>query len=244
MSAGSPGAGPQVPRFFPVLVRRVTTEAEDLCRVEVDIGHTPAAGSHRRPGQYVELRLPGSTVVNFFAIASRPGSEDFFEFLIKTGEGLPDQICALHVGDMVEITQAQGRGYSLEGHDGKHILIFAMGTGIAPILSLLSTTVAEPRRYGSITLFYGARTPRHFAGSVELDGLARAGVQIRRIVSRPRPEDRWEGPVGHVQDLLEPEMLEPGPFAVFACGSGAMLESLQQKLAGMGHPAHRPGTNF
>ena len=121
------------------------------------------------PGQYVQIREPGAEKAGIFAIASAPGKDGAFEFLIKEqpasdwspGTGwLTDS----KVGTALEMSQVMGPGFlksddALDGIDT--VLLFAAGSGISPIRSVMES--GKLKDVGSVKLFYGASTPEQMA---------------------------------------------------------------------------------
>jgi NAD(P)H-flavin reductase len=60
-----------MPDWHPATVAQSSPAADGLTDLVLDIEGTPLVGTHRQPGQYVRLRLPGLQE-GLFAIASPP----------------------------------------------------------------------------------------------------------------------------------------------------------------------------
>src|SRR3954466_8896728 len=159
--------------------------AANLTEVDLDARGTPIPASHQRAGQYVKLSLPGKGE-GFFAIASAPGARgEVLELLIKGGSPLADALVALPVGSRVQATSAQGKGFPLETAKGRRLLLFATGSGISAVRSLVGVLLRDRASYGHLSLYFGARTPDAFAYSSELDEWAADGLHVVRTVSQP-----------------------------------------------------------
>jgi NAD(P)H-flavin reductase len=230
------------PTFYPVTLTRRWDEAQDLVGICVALTGTPIAPSFQAPGQYVQLRTPSGRI-GYFAIASRPGEGDHFEFLIKAGGELPDELIGLELGAGFEMTPAIGRGYPIQHHRGKDILLFAVGSGISPIRSLIWYLAAHRDDYAGVTLFFGARTPRHFAYQDEVSSWQKEGVQVVRVVSR---QDRSDAGYvhGYVQNAIKAHPLTPANTVAFVCGMKGMVEAVTEELAELGVPGDRIFQNF
>ena len=231
-------------QFCPVRLTQVHPEAEELLEIAVDLGGTDLAATHTLPGQYVQMKRPGDEKASFIAIASAPGAEDRFEFLLKRGAPLADRIASGAHGDVVEITGAQGRGFPAAAHVGKHLWLFAAGSGISAIRSLIGYVARRRPDYMDVTLFYGARTPRHFAYQDEVAAWEAAGVKVIQTVSRPDADQPWPGATGYVQDHLAAECCPPGEVAVFVCGMKGMNEGIAAELKKIGIAEPVLLTNF
>ena len=230
------------PQFYPVTLARRWDEAQDLVGLHVALAGTPIAASFHNPGQYVQLKLP-SGKVGFFAIASRPGEGDGFDFLVKVGGEIPDELLAMAPGDRLEMTEAMGQGYPIQHHRGKDVLLFAVGSGISPIRSLIWYLAAHRADYAGVTLFFGARTPAHFAYQDELGAWAAGGVQVIRVTSR---EDGTEAGYvhGYVQNAVKAHPLVPDNTVAFVCGMAPMVQDVTAELGALGVPSDRIFQNF
>eukprot|EP00262_Sarcandra_glabra_P016454 TRINITY_DN536_c0_g1_i3.p1 TRINITY_DN536_c0_g1~~TRINITY_DN536_c0_g1_i3.p1 ORF type:complete len:237 (-),score=4.70 TRINITY_DN536_c0_g1_i3:387-1097(-) len=126
--------------------------AESLFHVSIDVSDSAElAMSRTRPGQYLQLRLPDSAKPSFLAIASPPSlaaSDGVFEFLVKSVAGsVAELLCGLRRGNVVELTQAMGRGFDVEEISPPEafptLLIFATGSGIRIGLRIGNLLVLE-----------------------------------------------------------------------------------------------------
>jgi NAD(P)H-flavin reductase len=227
--------------FHSVTLRDRWQETADLVGVCVDLAGTPLAASFQNPGQFVQVRTPAGQL-GYFAIASRPGHERF-EFLLKRGGDAADELIALPLGSRVEMSPASGPGYPIQHHLGKDLLLFAVGSGISPIRSLIWYLAAHRKDYAGVTLFYGARTPEDFPYQEELTAWEQAGMQVVRVVSRAQP-DAQRYMHGYVQEALQQHPIEPSNTVAFVCGMPAMVEAVSQELAQRGVKADRIFQNY
>lgn len=115
------------------------------------------AAEYKIPGQYVQFRLNEATKPLFLAISSAPNNAENaeFEFLIKK---TPDNgwITDAAAGTKVEISQVLGGGFpmaeNLEGFKydfpTQNILLFGVGSGIAPIKAAMESGTYASTEYG------------------------------------------------------------------------------------------------
>lgn len=136
-----------------------------------------------------------------------------------------------------------GQGYPIQHHRGKDILLFAVGSGISPIRSLIWYLAAHRQDYAGVTLFFGARTPKHFAYQDELAAWRSEGVHVVRVVSREDGTDA--GYVhGYVQTAIQAHPLAPENTVAFVCGMKSMVEGVTGELARLGVSTDRIFQNF
>ena len=227
--------------FLPATVLAAADETPRLRLLSVRVPPEVAA-SHRIPGQYLRARAASNTPEAYFAIANPPGG-DRFELLVKRGSAVADALAALGVGDRLEVSRAGGPGFPLATSGGKDLLLFATGSGIAPIHAAVRAIAADRDRYGEVHLFFGARTRHDFAYTGELDALAESRrIRVHRVVSRALDDkDRY---VGYVQERFQAELPEVTDPVVFLAGRPEMVEAATRMLIGAGIPADRIHGNF
>jgi len=227
--------------WFEITVVDRHPSAANLTELDLDARGTPIPASHQRAGQYLKLSLPGKGE-GFFAIASAPGARgEVLELLIKSGSALADALVTLPVGARVQATAAQGKGFALEAARGRRVLLFATGSGISAVRSLIGVILQDRASYGEVSLYFGVRTPDAFAYATELDRWEQAGLRVIRTVSRPG-DTGWQGLQGYVQTHVPLEPLAEA--AAFLCGQKGMVQGVTEALERQGLPRERIFLNF
>ena len=202
-----------------------------------------------RPGQYLTLRatLAGQDLRRPYSICSTP-DDPLLRIAIRHlpgGAFSPHATTALHPGDTIDVLPPQGRfGHAPDPAARRLYLALAAGSGITPILSILSTTLAAEPNSRAI-LLYGSRTTAHilFRGALEdLKDRHLARLTVVHTLSREAQD------IPALSGRLDPARLRallPGladPAAIdqaFLCGPEAMLDSLPATLADLGLPPDR-----
>lgn len=201
-----------------------------LLRVD---GHTFA----HQPGQHVSVRVEqddGSAAYRPYSPVNRPGT-DTLVLAVKRYDG---GLCStwLHErteGDTVTITPPSG---NLQLNDpGRDAVFLATGTGLTPMLALLSQYLDEGT--GRAALLFGERTPQDLMYRATLDRLAasHARATVAYVLSDP-PSD-WAGPAGYVQDHLATALAPLDQPHVYACGVPEMVVDTETILQEHGLPA-------
>ena len=185
---------------------------------------------YKIPGQYAAIGLP-SMKEGYFALANPPG-EKTFSFLIKKSSPLSEKLAGLKKGDLIAMSEIQGKGFAMDRVLKKHVLLLAVGSAIAPIRAALLAMLQNPANYRSFTLYFGALTAGEFAYADEFPDWRKKGVKIIQTVYPPDPS--WKGLGGFVQNHL-PKTL-PTNTAALVCGMEPMVEASKQKLKDLGMP--------
>ncbi|XP_065025781.1 fruit protein pKIWI502-like isoform X1 [Musa acuminata AAA Group] len=203
-----------------------------LFHVSVDVSYAPdLAVSYTVPGQYLQLRVPASDKPSFLAIASPPSfasSRGEFQFLVKRVPGsTADLLCGLGRGDVVELSAVMGKGFQVERISPPDafpaVLIFATGSGISPIRSLIESGFNANER-SDVRLYYGARNLQRMAYQDRFKDWESTGVRVIPVLSQP--DEKWSGERGYVQAAFSrtKEILNPLLTGAVLCGHKQMAE--------------------
>lgn len=187
------------------------------------------------PGQYVNIRVPGSVPARSYSFANPPAEPELMEFFIRMlDDGAMSNYLrgAARPGDAVELDGPFGQ-FFLRPPRGRLIMV-AGGTGLAPMLSILAhlqqTRPAPPR----VTLLYGANRPGELFG---LDRIrAYDWLELRTITLAGGDG----GPQGLVTDLIGADLLDaPAQTDVYLCGPPAMIDAARGAFERLGVPGRR-----
>jgi len=226
------------------------------------------AAEYKVPGQYVQVRPEGDDNAQpiFLAIASPPtaGADEAagptsttFEFLIKKTDN-NDWITDIAPSACVDVSQVLGNGFpTAENMEGfkydfptQNVLLFASGSGIAPIRAAIESGqmgVNPPGKGGrTARLYYGVSTPGDMPYAEKFAQWEMAGFQVVPVVSRPEDaKQEWLGRTGYVQNALEEDGVPvPRNSAALLCGVKGMVESVKDLLSNAGVFEGRIMTNF
>ncbi|XP_022150511.1 fruit protein pKIWI502 [Momordica charantia] len=230
----------------------VEPAAESLFHVSIDVSDAPElAVSHTRAGQYLQLRVPDVDKPTFLAIASPPSlayAEGVFQFLVKSVEGsIAELLCGLKKGDVVQLSQVMGKGFDVDQieppKDYPTVLIFATGSGISPIRSLIESGFSASKR-SDVRLYYGARNLKRMAYQDRFEEWESSGVKVFPVLSQP--ENNWAGETGFVQAAFTraKKVYDPLTTGVILCGQKQMAEEITSILVADGVSSEKILKNF
>ena len=148
-------------KFYPLTVSRVKHETRDAIAVTFAVPPELKSTFAYQQGQHLTLRtlINGEDVRRSYSICSAV-QDDLLRVAIKrTPGGLFSSWAneSLLAGATLEVMPPMGHfNVPLEPDSERHYLVFAAGSGITPILSIIKTTLqAEPK--SRFTLVYGNR---------------------------------------------------------------------------------------
>jgi len=213
-------------------------------------------------GQFVMigLEVDGRPLLRAYSIAS-PNYEEHLEFFsIKVPNGpLTSRLQHLQPGQTVKVSRKPTGTLVL--HDlkpGKHLYLFATGTGLAPFMSVIQDPEAY-ERFEKIVLIHGVRTVAELAYADfiqnELPQNEFFGEEVKeKLIYYPTVTREPFRNQGRLTDLIESGKLfadiglpplDPAVDRVMICGSPAMLEDscalLDRRGFEVSHRIGRPG---
>lgn len=198
---------------------------------------------HFKAGQYIQIltkKYKGNReeVYRAYSIASAPKDKKSLELFIGY---IPNGICTtyihqhLSVEDKITIVGPYGDFYYQEGD--RPMVMVAIGTGMAPIMSIL-LHMRDEKINRPVTFYFGARTREDLYMIDELTALTKELPQFKLItcLSRPTEVCNWDGEQGRVTNLIE-KYLDNGPECeAYLCGSPVMIDSVTPLLKEKGIP--------
>jgi propane monooxygenase reductase subunit len=194
-----------------------------------------------RPGQYVDIRIPGHEEEHrSFSMANLPSEAGDLEFMIKLYEGgrfsglLLDE--GIKAGDELSLTGPYGV-FTLRTSSPRRLLFIGGGAGMAPILCLLramrASGVERPAVY-----YYGARRPPDLFHLEELEELVRDLPDFSFVpaLSDAEDGDGWTGETGLITDVVDRLEGDVAEVDAYLCGPPPMVDAAIALLEARGVP--------
>lgn len=196
-----------------------------------------------KPGQYIQILTPKykgnkEEVYRAYSIASAPSEKQSLELLIGY---IPKGICTTYIHqhlslkDKITIVGPYGDFYYQEGE--RPMVMVAIGTGLAPIMSIL-LYMRDNKISRKVTFYFGARTREDLYLIKELVALKKELPQFELItcLSRPTEVCDWDGEQGRVTNLIEKYLTNGPECEAYLCGSPVMIDSVTPLLIEKGIP--------
>lgn len=204
------------------------------------------------PGQHLNIKfhINGKEARRSYSLNSCPFLDEPLQVTVKTVKGglvsnyVNDQ---LKVGDVLEVMPPQGKFYADIQEDAyKSYFLFAAGSGITPIFSIL-TSALQAAPYSHIYLLYGNTNQDTIIFEKELENLQAQfpnRLTVVHILSNPKvwtTWKQWQGRKGRIDTETIEWFIENNPpiaqtTEYYICGPGAMNISVQKCLLDLGIP--------
>jgi 3-ketosteroid 9alpha-monooxygenase subunit B len=222
--------------YYQVPVAEVVGETGDACSLVLDVPPGLSGTFGYRPGQFVTVRVPSDlcgSVARCYSLSSSPVAGERPAITVKrTAGGYASNWIAEHVaaGTVLDLLPPAGTfcPQSLEGD----FLLFAAGSGITPVMSILKSALAAGR--GRIVLVYANQDEESVIFGSALRALASASGGRLVVV-------HWlDSLLGVPTAAALAALARPyAAFDAFICGPDPYLALVRDALAGLGVPGPR-----
>ena len=232
--------------FHPLRIKRVSSEAAGAVAVTFDVPSGLRATFDFQPGQFLTLRtiLDGKEERRSYSICSphqryvREGEIEVGIKPVEAGSFSRWAVQALHSGATIEAMPPQGR-FTPRVAGARRRVGFVAGSGITPLLSIISTTLAN-QPDSSFTLVYGNQRMNTIMFNEALQDLKDsypARLTLIHLLSRqPQETVLFNGRIdaAKVDELLRTLLPVAGIDEAFLRGPEGMIDVVQAALLAAG----------
>jgi ferredoxin-NAD(P)+ reductase (naphthalene dioxygenase ferredoxin-specific) len=207
-------------RILKATVQLIDALTHDMRRLVMK----PAKPIEFSPGQYVQLRfMPGQTRPYTMAGLAADSTLEFHVRVVPGGRVSGYIANELKPGDAVKVSGPLGTAYLRHKHDGP-ILCVAGGAGLAPVLSILRSAVADGMP-NPVRLYVAARSPRDVYGLDWLRSLQSRHPALKLDVVVTSGGNGREHRCGLVVEAIEKDLGNLAGWAAYLFGSPPMVEA-------------------
>ncbi|PRX32780.1 cytochrome P450 [Paraburkholderia sp. BL18I3N2] len=185
------------------------------------------------PGQYVNIRVPGTDQSRSYSFSSGP-SESRMSFLVRN---VPQGVMSnwlsesAKVGDKIEFRGPMGSFYLRPIE--RPVLFLAGGTGLAPFLSMLDKIVADGGSPYPIHMVLGVNTDEDLVGIDRLEAYMRRLPNFTYACTVASQESTYPNK-GYVTHHISALHLNDGDADVYLCGPPPMVDAVRDFLSSEG----------
>ncbi|GAB4142300.1 MAG: phenylacetate-CoA oxygenase/reductase subunit PaaK [Bacteroidia bacterium] len=229
-------------RFHKLKVAEIRKETADCVSVVFDVPADLKNEFRYIQGQYLTLKLNvnGEELRRSYSLCSSPVTDAEYRVAVKKvkdGRASTYINDILKTGDVMEVMTPMGNFHSpMNAAHQKHYVLFAGGSGITPMFSILKTVLAsEPQ--STVTLVYANRDEASVIFKKQIDDLAAANASRLKVIhvlehcGTDVPE-LYKGILTEtkVKALIENHVGLNLNNEFFICGPGPMMENVKNVL--------------
>jgi ferredoxin-NADP reductase/ferredoxin len=216
-------------------VREQRQRAPDLVELRVELDEPLSF----RAGQYAEFSLDTGERRSY-SLVNPPSSGREMTFCIKRVQNGVFSTVLDRIVPGSELQLEAPFGTMFLRDNGRPVIAAAIGSGIAPILSIL-TDAAEHNRDIPIQFYYGARCASDL---VYLDEIARLSTRLTEFrfipcLSQGAADTVPNGRSGRVTRVIAEDIRDASPYDAYLCGAPEMCDAVGRLLEAKGLPQAR-----
>ncbi len=232
-------------KFHSLKVVDIVRETADAVSIAFQVPDELKEDYKYKQGQYLTFKvtLNGEELRRSYSICSSPVEGTELRVAIKkVKDGRISSFMnqSVKVGDSMEVMIPMGNFHTeMNASNKKNYVLFAGGSGITPMLSILKTVLkSEPN--SSITLFYGNNDEASVIFKKQIDGLAsqnasrfkvyhvlnNASLFYSRILKGLMTKDKCV-------DLIKAYTTKSNDNEYFVCGPGPMMANVKDALTSL-----------
>jgi ring-1,2-phenylacetyl-CoA epoxidase subunit PaaE len=226
-------------RFHTLKVKDIKRETAEAVSVAFEVPAQQQPEYLFKQGQYITLKLNigGNEVRRSYSLCTAPHEKELRVAIKEVQGGLVSSHInqKLKVGETIEVMTPMGTFTSiLAGNNKKKYVLFAGGSGITPMMSILKS-ILYVEKQSTITLIYANKNEDSTIFKNELDSIAAANQNLKVVYVFDAPKNS----IPDIQKgIITPEkalqLIENfggvNADEYFICGPGPMMENVKNTL--------------
>lgn len=230
--------------FYKLHVKEIIKETEDCISISFDIPQSDMQDFTFKAGQYLTLKskIKEEEVRRSYSLCSEPSSNKHKIAIKKIEKGLFSTFAHDHLkaGDVIEVMAPSGNFQHIPEYEAKkNYVLFAAGSGITPILSIVKSILRhEPN--SNVSLVYGNKGIHTIIFREEIEALKNNYLErfsVVHILSRENlGNDLQKGRIDKEKciQLLDAYFPENTIDDVFICGPEKMTLDIREVMLSKG----------
>lgn len=227
-------------RFHTLKVKDIRRETKDAVSVAFEIPPQQQPEYQYKQGQYITLKLniKGEELRRSYSVCTSPFSEKELRVAIKEVSGGKASTYInreLKVGETIEVMTPMGNFHTpLSGGKSKNYVLFAGGSGITPMMSILKS-VLYVEKQSKVILIYANKDEESTIFKQEIDDLAAGNENLKVVYVFDTPKVSLSELQTGIVSVEKAKMLIENFVRItadeyFICGPGPMMENVKTSL--------------
>lgn len=226
-------------QFYTLTIKDIQKETDNAVTISFEVPNNLKDTFSFKAGQYITLKtnLNGNEIRRDYSLCVSPKRNELKVAVKEVADGTFSSYAnnELKVGDVLEVAPPKGR-FVFEPNDSKtkNIALFAAGSGITPILSIIKCALEE-EVYSKVILVYGNKTTKDTMFLQELLDLQheyKERFSIQFVFSQADEDDAIFGRIekSTVNYVMKNKHKHVEVDAFYLCGPEGMINTVKDVL--------------
>lgn len=185
------------------------------------------------------LIVESNGITRHYTPISAREEQGFFDIMVKSyADGnVSKDFAALRPGQTMQFKGPIGR-FNYRTNEAKEIGMIAGGSGITPILQVISEVTRTPNDLTKLSLIYANETENDILLKGELDELAEKYPYFSVYYTLSKPPTGWTGGVGYVtKEMIAEHLPKPSDDSrILVCGPAGLNTAMVEHIEALGFP--------
>lgn len=213
-------------------VKKIIWETEDVFTLELIYLNEEKKVFDFKPGQFNMLYSFGVGESAISISSDSAKKKSILHTIHKVGF-VTSELSKLKKGDIIGIRGPFGTSWPVDKITGKDVIIVAGGIGLAPLRPAIYHIFRNRKKYGKVTILYGARSHRDILYPVEIEHWKKK-YDAQIDVTVDKSDSTWRGNVGVVTSLFNYIQINPANTVALTCGPEIMMKFTVDELINLG----------
>jgi ferredoxin-NADP reductase len=185
-----------------------------------------------RPGQAVQVQIPGDEKKRFFSVSSAPTEGHFVEITIKapTDTPLGQGLSTLKRGDPIEVEGPFGNSLTLPEPIPETVCFIAAGTGVTPFRSMIKSLL-DTDAGTELWLLHSVKTRGELIFQPEFSEWSGSNARFHYVPTLTKDfDDDWKNETGRINEILVRKHIPEKPVTFMLCGPPAFVGDMERML--------------
>jgi ferredoxin-NADP reductase len=194
------------------------------------------------PGQFITLKEPESDPPHprAYSLSRADQGDGHLHITVRDMGEMGHSLYGAEEGLVLQVAPPRGR-FVLDTQGLDRLVLTAAGSGVTPFHAFVEGLAAAPRPTPTI-LLHSAKRPEELVFRKDFEQFATAHDWFTYVatVTRPEPDDDWDGATGRIDaDQLGVLLGRAGSAALYACGPAPFVRSMMAIGEALGLPKER-----
>lgn len=231
------------PKFHSLTIKDIRQETDDTVSIAFEIPENLQNDYVFHAGQYLTLKasINGEDVRRSYSLCSAPEEKEWRVAVKKVDQGKFSTFAnkQLKSGDVLEVMTPGGSFTLKVPKEKRSLLLFAAGSGITPIISILKSALVG-NKDSDVTLIYGNRGFSSIIFREEIEALKNKHMnrlRVLHVLSRENLGNHLQkGRINSekIEEVYQTYLKDASIDDVFVCGPEEMIHAVKETMINKG----------